>query len=239
MPYIPPGTNQIQPISIPIEKTHQLALDKIPKDIPPNPSNEGGSPKTPRPAENDETNHAVKIPPSKESSIESISSAIAATSLYSYKSTPPLEDEDEYEEGIKTQNLSSPATSSVISLPEQQQDDKVKTSRSDSSLRRRVNEVDQEEVEEEEEKKVAGEEVEPSTLEDKPNTTISEDKTAFDLYRQGLYAYTHTLWIQAKLSSSRAERRRQSVSISGQFGAKQSGMERMAAKKALAKRLNG
>ncbi|WWC64275.1 uncharacterized protein I303_106885 [Kwoniella dejecticola CBS 10117] len=265
MPYIPPGSNQIQPIAIPIERTHQLALDRIPKDLAPDPSNsadasdlsngnEEGSPNTPRPVENDGMSSAAaaesinKRSPTKEDSIESLSSAIAATSLYSNISTPPLDEYDpEDEEGSKTRNHSSPATSSVISLPEQNdKDDNVKTSRSDSSLRRRVNEVNdveaEAEAEEEEGKKVAGEDAQQqhSKMEGlTQGSTRTQEQNAFDLYRQGLYAYTHTLWIQAKLSSSRAERRRQSVSVQGSFGAKQSGMEKMAAKKALAKRLNG
>ncbi|WWD20954.1 hypothetical protein CI109_105432 [Kwoniella shandongensis] len=59
-------------------------------------------------------------------------------------------------------------------------------------------------------------------------------ESAMSRYREQLYAYTHSLYIQAKLSSSKAERRRQSVS----FGVKPSGMEKMAAKKALARHLN-
>ncbi|ORY29105.1 hypothetical protein BCR39DRAFT_588407 [Naematelia encephala] len=57
-------------------------------------------------------------------------------------------------------------------------------------------------------------------------------------YRAGLYNYTHELYIQAKLASAFAQKKRNAPSPS-QFGATQSGMERMAAKKALARRLNG
>ncbi|RSH95473.1 hypothetical protein EHS25_000565 [Saitozyma podzolica] len=57
-------------------------------------------------------------------------------------------------------------------------------------------------------------------------------------YKVGLYAYTRDLYLQAQQSNSRAEKRRESVSGYNTFGAKQSGMERLAAKKALARRLN-
>ncbi|WVW79143.1 hypothetical protein I302_101109 [Kwoniella bestiolae CBS 10118] len=256
MPYIPPNSNQIQPIAIPISRTHQLAIDNIPTSTSTSTATSNESSEsdihTPRPDESSQ-NQSQPIPvsaPSKESSVDSITSGMTSTSLYSNIPTPPLE---HYDSGRSIGDRTSPAASSVISLPEQDQDQdqaNVKTSRSDSSLRRRQQEVNEAE-EEEEGKKVSGEDVVQSdldtnvdvdvdtTLNANPNTiSISdEDRTAFDLYRQGLYAYTHTLWIQAKLSSSRAERRRQSVST--QFGAKQSGMEKMAAKKALAKRLNG
>ncbi|RSH89890.1 hypothetical protein EHS25_001876 [Saitozyma podzolica] len=49
---------------------------------------------------------------------------------------------------------------------------------------------------------------------------------------------SHDLYLQAKLSNSRAGKRRQSLSSYNSFGGKQSGMERLAAKKALARRLN-
>ncbi|WWC91462.1 uncharacterized protein L201_006408 [Kwoniella dendrophila CBS 6074] len=257
MPYIPPGSNQIQSISIPIHKTHQLAVDNIPKDIRP----EEEEIHTPKPSDMDNMNtQSINIPQKeKEDSIDSLNSALLATSLYSTSSTPPLEhDHDhhhiEHREDIcqssssssirDIQYTSSPADSSVISLPEQDQDNEnsqVKTSRSDSSLRRRQTELNDED-ESEEGKKVAGEDITSEIVDpavQKIHVNHEEVKNAVTLYKEAIYAYTHGLWIQAKLSSSRAERRRQSVSSGGQFGSKQSGMEKMAAKKALAKRLNG
>lgn len=53
-------------------------------------------------------------------------------------------------------------------------------------------------------------------------------------YKEGLYAYTRGLYIEAKLSSTRKE----SSTANASFN-RQSGMEKMSAKKALARRLNG
>lgn len=56
-------------------------------------------------------------------------------------------------------------------------------------------------------------------------------------YRHGLYAYTRSLYLEAKLSSKNTDKKRD-LQAHNNFGLKQSGMERLAAKKALAKRLN-
>ncbi|KAK6904498.1 hypothetical protein L486_03035 [Kwoniella mangroviensis CBS 10435] len=247
MPYLPPNSDQVQPIAIPISKTHQLIIDNIPESDSSDPRTSEDI-HTPKP---DNHPDAITIP-TKESSVDSITSGMTSTSLYSNIPTPPLDHEQDKLVDASN-NTSSPAASSIFSLPEQEQDQgniNVKTSRSDSSLRRRQNEINEVMEEEEEEgKKVKGEDVVQSDTDTNSNTNSKtdlssmvdreEDRNAFAVYRQGLYAYTHTLWIQAKLSSSRAERRRQSVSSQSQFGSKQSGMEKMAAKKALAKRLNG
>lgn len=60
-------------------------------------------------------------------------------------------------------------------------------------------------------------------------------------YKRELYLYTRGLYLEAKLSSSRSDKRRGSTGGAAytQFGQKQSGMERLAQKKALARRLNG
>ncbi|TYJ52517.1 hypothetical protein B9479_006877 [Cryptococcus floricola] len=69
------------------------------------------------------------------------------------------------------------------------------------------------------------------------------EKDAVSMYSEAIYAYTHSLYLQAKTSSassssksssSKAERKK-----TGSFGSKMSGMERMAQQKALAARLNG
>jgi len=56
-------------------------------------------------------------------------------------------------------------------------------------------------------------------------------------YKLGMIAYTRDLYQQAKLSESR--KAKTAAAYGQQFGLKQSGMEKMAAKKALTKRLNG
>ncbi|WVQ72155.1 hypothetical protein IAR50_001700 [Cryptococcus sp. DSM 104548] len=69
----------------------------------------------------------------------------------------------------------------------------------------------------------------------------SREKDAVSMYSEAIYAYTHSLYLQAKTSSSstsssgaRGERKK-----TGNFGSKMSGMEKMAQQKALAARLNG
>ncbi|WRT68826.1 uncharacterized protein IL334_005806 [Kwoniella shivajii] len=221
MPYIAPGSMQVQPIAVPISKVHQLAEGKVSST-----SNDDVS--TPKPSDSSsDLSQPTDLISTAESdsnglSLDSLTSQLASSSIHSTSSTPPLE------ESSRSQHQSSPAASSVVSLPEQGDGylDEVKTPKSDTSLKRLADD------EEEEGKKVAGE------LQTQAAVTQEMENDALAAYRERLYAYTHSLWIQAKLSSSRAERRRQSVSIHG-FTNKQSGMEKMAAKKALAKRLNG
>lgn len=65
---------------------------------------------------------------------------------------------------------------------------------------------------------------------------------ALHRYKEGLYTYTRGLWLEAKSSSARTDKDKRRASTSpgsgSAFGQKQSGMERLAAKKALARRLN-
>ncbi|KAK1922365.1 hypothetical protein DB88DRAFT_348028 [Papiliotrema laurentii] len=66
-----------------------------------------------------------------------------------------------------------------------------------------------------------------------PGVELAEDDPVAR-YREGLYAYTRSLYLEAKL----VQKRKAGIPTYGQFGMKQSGMEKMAAKKALARRLN-
>ncbi|WVR09259.1 hypothetical protein IAU60_006324 [Kwoniella sp. DSM 27419] len=259
MPYVPPGSDRVQPIAIPIERTHQLAEGSL---VPfterhqhqqpqPHLSRSHDDTLTPRlngvTGQRRNTDAGMQgyspFQPTHDSGaassvdLDTINRSLASTSLAgSTTSTPPLEPyADGYDEGHSTKSLprSSPATSSVISLPEQKEG---------QDPHARLDDEDDDEG-----RKVAGEPESPlggQTVDAKEIPVIdplglASGDDAYALYKQGLYAYTHTLYIQAKLSNSRAERRRQSVSIHGQFGARQSGMEKMAAKKALARRLNG
>ncbi|WVF67215.1 hypothetical protein IAT40_001963 [Kwoniella sp. CBS 6097] len=329
MPYVPPGSDTVQPIAIPIRKTHQMAegtsaVDTTDEDASERhrasslPVDEGSSnplplslslrtdEEVPTPKASDSTvsdsiagaaaiesamdptfaNAASAEPPAPQRSgsqsqheyngitLDSLSSALASSSLStspkaflaasssSAASTPPLE------ESSRSLHQSSPAASSIVSLPEQEEHqhiEDVKHSNSDTSLSANRSDTQlntdsgmvgkmegeaEEDDTEDEGRKIAGDiETRPIAASAGNQDAIAgtvlvpvptdAERDAFTLYTEGLYAYTKTLYIQAKLSLSRAERRRQSVSIHNQFGVKQSGMEKMAAKKALARRLNG
>ncbi|WVQ94809.1 hypothetical protein IAU59_001892 [Kwoniella sp. CBS 9459] len=196
------------------------------------------------------------------SSLSTSPKAFLSASASSVASTPPLEDSS------RSLHQSSPAASSIVSLPEQEEhqhidnvkhsnpDPSLMANRSDPQLNNQAEvaekisgEVEEEDTEDEG-RKIAGDiETKPATLTSGASEAIdgtawipvptAAERDALTVYTAELYAYTKTLYIQAKLSLSRAERRRQSGSAPSQFGVKQSGMEKMAAKKALARRLNG
>ncbi|OCF44433.1 hypothetical protein I317_01693 [Kwoniella heveanensis CBS 569] len=288
MPYVPPGSNTVQPIAIPIGKTHQVA-----EGIPISEKREGPSAgrhgatslpsdgghasssiplsfslrsneDVPTPRASDSTvsdstasasaREAIMIPavdPTQAEpltgrksqqdhngiTLDSLASALASSSLStspeasmaastsSAASTPPLE------ESSRSLHQSSPAASSVVSLPEQEEHqhiEDVKHSNSDSSLSanrsdsqvnsdtalvgKRAGEVEEEDTEDES-RKVAGDiESKPTGMIDSHYTeatvgtvvmpvSTDAERDPFTLYREGIYAYTVS-WSVSEPSSA-------------------------------------
>ncbi|WVQ81575.1 hypothetical protein IAT38_003699 [Cryptococcus sp. DSM 104549] len=247
MPYLPPGSSQPQPIpqarqrtviSPPPPPSSEPApppIDDIPtpraSDIYPTPKSEHNPA---MPTSSSSPHHSsspapIPVPRTRVTSPEDmLSSALAATSLDSATSAVSAGTSSSPPSLCDSQGHPSPAATSVRSLPSDRED------------RGGAGGVDEEE--EEDGIKVAGERdagsASPDVDVEAAKAAVREppgEKDAVSLYSEAIYAYTHTLYIQAKLSSSRTERRKQA----SQYAPKPSGMEKMAAKKALARRLNG
>ncbi|KAK8843505.1 hypothetical protein IAR55_007165 [Kwoniella newhampshirensis] len=157
------------------------------------------------------------------------------TDLASQLDSISLETGDDGSSSSPPRSLSSPASTSILSLYGQSTNTSKSTSTSSSSISSTSMSDDGGENEGDKDAKTSTTATSPGSF----GGGLGGGTDPINRYREELYAYTHSLYIQAKLSSSRAERRRQSVSLQGQFGSRTSGMEKMAAKKALAKHLNG
>ncbi|WVN91182.1 uncharacterized protein L203_106439 [Cryptococcus depauperatus CBS 7841] len=213
MPYVPPGSTQPQRL---FTRVDTPVVATITEDLP-----------TPHPSRTTSTLpdvDEIKYPPKDDSSSseDTISSQLAAARLSPpYPScvtdnSPPLLSH--------SQGRPSPATTSVHSLGDQSEegvydDIELAVHREHAEFRK------------DEEQKKGQARIKVVSAERRCNG--GDDPLS--LYSKALYAYTHKLFLTAKRSSLKADKRQTSFS---QFGSKASGMEKAVQKKALARRLN-